>query len=190
MVSFRHIFVPFLLTLLMSAASAWAQPATGATKVGVVNIQYAIINTVEGKREFAAVRQKFAPKQAELKRLNDEVEKLKTQLQTRGGQPGGNERAQLARDLKAKQTQLQGDYEAAQNDVQQAEQAVLNRLGQKMQQVLQKFADANGYDLILAVSNPQTPVLWVGKRIVLTQALIDAYNAEAATVTPATSVKP
>src|SRR5215813_441234 len=64
------------------APSANAGPAP--TKIGIVNIQDAIIATNEGKKEFDALQARFAPKQNELKTLNDEVENLKKDLQAKG----------------------------------------------------------------------------------------------------------
>lgn len=189
MIPSRLKFLPVLLVLLLGAAPAPAQPAGGATKVGLVNIQEAITNTTDGKKEFETIQRNYAPKQAELKRLNDEVEKLKTQLQAPGGGLSETQRTQQAKDLQAKQAKLQSDFEAAQNQFQQAEQAVLTRLGQKMLQVLETFAEANGYDLILDVSNPQTPVLWGARKVIITQDLIKAYDAEAAAA-PAVGSKP
>src|SRR5260221_570306 len=49
-------------------AAAQAPPATGAgaggTKIGVIDIQRAILATNEGRRDFEALTNKFAPKQA------------------------------------------------------------------------------------------------------------------------------
>ena len=185
----RHRFLPVILVFLLGAAPAPAQPTGGATKVGLVNIQEAIAHTADGKKELETIQQKFAPKQTELKRLNDEVEKLKAQLKAPGDQLSETQRAQQAKDLQAKQTKLQSDFEAAQNEFQQAEQEAMSRLGQRMLQVLAKFAESNGYDLILDVSNPQTPVLWGARRVIITQDLIKAYEAEAAAA-PAVSFKP
>jgi len=45
--------------------------------------------------------------------------------------------------------------------------------------VLEKYSNANGFAVVLDVSNPQTsPVLWAMKGTVITKELVDAYNAE------------
>jgi outer membrane protein len=53
-----------------------------------------------------------------------------------------------------------------------------------MLNVLEKYAKANGYAVVLDVSNPQTPVLYASTNI--TKELVDAYNAEAPVAAPAT----
>jgi len=161
-----------------SSASA-AAPAPTVTKIGVVHIQDAILATEEGKKEFDGLQQRFAPKQAELKNLNDEVENLKKQLEAQGPKLNDDERASRARAIDTKQKALQRNYEDAQAEFQQAEQELINRIGGKMLKVLEKYAQANSYSIVMDVSNPQSsPVLWATEGTVLTKQLVDAYNAE------------
>jgi len=160
-----------------------ATPAGGtvpaATKMGVVHIQDAILATEEGKKEFDALQQRFSPKQTQLKNLNDEVENLKKQYQTQADKLSDEEKSTRAKAIDSKQKALQRDYEDAQGEFQQAEQEVMNRLGAKMLKTLEKYAQANGYAIIMDVSNPQTsPVLWATQGNVITKELVDAYNAD------------
>ena len=160
-------------------SSASASPAPVPTKIGVVHIQDAILASEEGKKEFDTLQQRFAPKQAELKGLSDEVENLKKQLEAQGPKLNDDERASRARVIDTKQKALQRNYEDAQGEFQQAEQEVVNRIGGKMLKVLEKYAQTNGYSIVMDVSNPQTsPVLWAQQGTVLTKELVDAYNAE------------
>lgn len=153
--------------------------APAATKIGVVNIQDAIVATEEGKKEFDALQQKFAPKQGALKTQNDEVENLKKQLQAQGDKLSEDERNNRLRTVTDKQKALQRNYEDAQAEFQQAEQEVVNRIGGKMLKVLEKYSAQNGYAVVLDVSNPQTsPVLWATQGTVITKDLVDAYNAQ------------
>jgi outer membrane protein len=184
------------LTLSASAlgqAGAAGSPAAGAAgstaaagtaapvqaKIGIVNIQDAIVATNEGKKEFDALQARFAPKQNDLKTQNDEVENIKKDLQAKGDKLNEDERARQVKNLEVKQKSLQRNYEDAQNEFQQAEQEVVNRIGGKMLNVLEKYAKNNGYSVILDVSNPQTPVLWASQGTNITKELVDAYNAEA-----------
>jgi outer membrane protein len=176
------------LTLALSGASlAQAAPATApaGNKVAIVNIQDAIANTNEGKKELDALQQRFSPKQAELKTQNDEVENLKKQLQAQSDKLSDDERTTRVKSLEVKQKALQRNFEDAQNEFQQAEQEVVNRLGKKMLDVLEKYAKSNGYAMVLDVSNPQTPVLYASPGSNITKELVDAYNAEVPVAAPA-----
>src|SRR6478735_2692331 len=149
------------------------------TKIGVVNIQQAIGECAEGKKEIDALQQKFNPKQAELKNLSDEVESLKKQYQAQADKLSDDEKSSRAKAIDVKQKSLQRNYEDAQAEFQQAEQEVINRIGSKMVTVLEKYASANGYAVVLDVSNPQTsPVLWATQGTVITKDLVDAYDKE------------
>lgn len=161
-----------------------SQPATAPSKVCIIGIQQAIANTNEGKKEFETLEQRFAPKQAELKALNDEIEKLKAQLQTQGDKLSDEARASQVRTIENKQKTLQRSFDDAQAEFQQAQQEVFNRLGSKMAKVLADYAVKNGYGVVLDVSNPQTtPVLYASTNI--TQEIINAYNAQSGVTAPA-----
>jgi len=165
-------------------ASATGTPASGnpaatPTKIAVVNIQDAILATEEGKKDFDALQQRFSPKQAELKNLNDDIENLKKQYQAQADKLSDEEKNTRAKAIDGKQKTLQRTYEDAQAEFQQAEQEVINRIGGKMLNTLQKYAQTNGYSIVLDVSNPQTsPVLWATQSNVITKELVEAYNAD------------
>ena len=171
-----------------SLAQGAAAPASN--KVGIVAIQAAIASTNEGKKEFDALQKRFAPKQTELKALNDEVEKLKTQLQAQTDKLSEEERATRVKNLETKQKSLQRTYDDFQTEAQQAEQDVVNRLGGKMLAVLEKYAAANGYSVILDVSSQSTPVLWASQTTNITKELVDAYNAQNPGAPGAPAAKP
>ncbi|HKD81436.1 MAG TPA: OmpH family outer membrane protein [Candidatus Angelobacter sp.] len=154
-------------------------PGPAPTRIGVLNIQEAILASEEGKKEFDALQQKFGPKQAELKAQNDEVEKMKKDLETQGPKLNDDERTARARTIETKQKALQRNFEDAQAEYQQQESELANRIGAKMLVTLQKYSETHGYAVVLDVSNPQTsPVLWATQGTVITKELVDAYNAE------------
>jgi len=160
-----------------SPASAPAGPVP--TKIGVVNIQQAISECAEGKKEIDALQQKFAPKQVELKGLNDDIDNLKKQYQAQAEKLSDEEKSRQAKAIDTKQKALQRNLEDAQAEFQQGEQDVINRIGAKMVGVLEKYAGANGFAVVLDVSNPQTsPVLWATQGTVITKELVDAYDKE------------
>ena len=189
---FRNLVLGLGLSMAFSATvfaqGAAAPAATGATstKIGVVNIQQAIAESNEGKKELDALQQKFSPKQAELKGLSDEVESLKKQYQAQSDKLSDEEKSSRAKAIETKQKSLQRNYEDAQAEFQQAEQDVINRIGAKMLAVLEKYANGHGYAVVLDVSNPQTsPVLWATQGNVITKELVDAYNTESPVSAPA-----
>lgn len=159
-----------------TTGSTGAKP--GGNKVGLVNVREAIVSTNEGKQQVEAFRQKFAPKEAALKKESDDVETLKQQLQAAGDKLSPEDRNNRVQMLAAKQKALQRNYDDAQSEAQRTEQEMMARLGKNMLEVMDKYAKKNGYVVILDISNPQTPVLYANPGTDITKHLVDAYNAE------------
>jgi outer membrane protein len=176
------------------AAPAASTPASAATasdggsgiKIGIVDVQQAIINTNEGARDFEALQKKFEPKKNELTGLNTEVENLKKQLNTQGDKMNEDARANLVKSIETKQKSLQRSAEDAQNEFQQQQNEVAQRILQKMAPVIDKYAKENGFTLLLDSSNPwpQGPLLWATQGVDVTKPVVDAYNAQSGVPAP------
>jgi outer membrane protein len=181
-------------------ASAPASPATttttaatapaGTSKVGIIDIQQAIIATNEGGRDFEALAKKFEPKRTELQAQNTDIENLKKQLQTQGDKMNDEARANLVKSIETKQKSLQRSAEDAQNEFQQQQNEVAQRILQKMAPVIDKYAKENGFSLLLDSSNPwpQGPLLWATAGVDVTKPVVDAYNAQSGVPAPAKPV--
>jgi outer membrane protein len=190
-----HLFtLGFVLSTFLSTAAmaqGAAAPAGGSTaagsKIAIVNIQEAIFNTNEGKKEFDALQTRYGPKNNELKSQGEEIDKLKTQLQAQQDKLNEEARAAQVKAITDKQKVWQRNAEDFQAEVQQAEQDIMSRLGQKMLTVLDKYAKSKGFGLVIDVSNPQTsPVLYAQPESVITKELVDAYNIDNPAVAPPT----
>jgi outer membrane protein len=156
-----------------SAATASATPS----RIGIVNIQAAIISSNEGQRDFEVLRKKYDPKRNELESLNRDVEDLKKQLSTTGDKLNEDARSNLLKQIDSKQKTLQRNYEDANNELQGQQNEIANRIGQKMMEVLDKYAKEHGYAVILDYSGQASPVLWAATSTDVTQILVEAYNA-------------
>jgi len=170
------------------ATSTPAAPPTGSVKVGIIDIQQAIIGTNEGARDFEALQKKFEPKRTELANLNTEIDNLKKQLNTQGDKMNEQAHADLVKSIETKQKSLQRSAEDASNDYQQQSNEIAQRILQKMAPVIDKYAKSNGYGLLLDSSNPwpQGPLLWATQSVDLTKTIVDAYNSQSGVAPPAT----
>ena len=182
------VLVLALSLALVLPAKSRAQTAAAApagNKVAIVNIQEAIANTNEGKKELESMQQKFSPRQAALQAQNDEIENLKKQLEAQGPKLSDEERNTRVKAATEKQKAFQRNYEDFQNEVQQSEQEILNRLGKKMLDVMEKYAKDNGYSVVLDVSSQQTPVVYASPATIITKDLVEAYNTASPAAAPA-----
>jgi outer membrane protein len=191
----KQIILILALSLALSAAPVRAlgqavAPAPGpvGTKIAVVSMQDAIATCNECQKEFETLQQKYAPKSVELQTLAAEIKKLQDDYQKTADKLSPEEQGSRARVIDSKQKLYQRQQDDAQSDYQRESQELVNRIGTKMIAVLEKYAQTNGYMMVIDVSNPQTsPVLWASKGTNITKELIDTYNVQSGVAAPAPS---
>jgi outer membrane protein len=167
-------------TLPAPAATAPAGPA----KVAVIAFQVAVAQTNEGQRNFADLQKKYAPREAHLKTLADEIDTLTKQLQTQGDKLSETERASRAKTLDEKKKKAQRELEDAQNDMNGEMQEMYNGLASKVYDVLSSYAQQQGFTLVLDVAQQQNPVLYASESSNITKSVIDAYNVKSGVPAP------
>ena len=124
-----------------STAGLGAAPLVPASaKVAIINFQQAVAATNEGQRNFAQLRTKFEPKQAQLKAQSDEIDSLKKQLQDAGANLSEPERDSRLRVIDEKTKSLQRSAEDAQNEASGAMNDMYQALAQKVYAVLDTYS--------------------------------------------------
>ncbi|MGB7267808.1 MAG: OmpH family outer membrane protein, partial [Terracidiphilus sp.] len=157
-----------------AASAAPAAAPAGPAKIAVIAFQLAVAQTNEGQRAFADLQRKYAPKEASLKSLNDEIDGLTKQLQSQGATLSDADRANRAKTIDDKKKQLDRETEDLRNDGQQDMQDLYNNLASKVYDVMQSYADRQGFTLVLDRSQQQSPVLYASQSTDITKAVIDA----------------
>ena len=180
--------VPTVATLLAAAAStaAFAQTAT-PTKVGIINIQAAIIGTREGQAAAKELEGKSAPKKRELEKQQAEINGLREKLNKLSSVGSDEQKQTLMREIDQKTKNFNRQVEDAQAELDQEQGRLLNELGGKMLAVLDKYAKDNGFAVVLDVSQQNTPVLFAANSIDVTQDVVALYDKNAG---PATTAAP
>ncbi len=174
--------------LAMSAIAVFAQGQ--GTKVGVVNIQAALIATKDGQKAASELEGKRAPRTKDLEKKQTEIRTLQESLNRGGNAMSEQAKAELVRSIDTKTKSFNRELEDAQAEWDQEQQKVLQDLGQKMMAIIDKYAKDNGYSVILDVSNPQTPVLYASNTIDITKDIVDLYDKNAASLPPAAAPAP
>jgi outer membrane protein len=177
---------------LVLSAAAQTSPATaaappGPSKVAIIAFQGAVVSTNEFQRNMADLQKKYAPREAQLKALNDEIENLTKQLQAQGDKLSDAERASRAKTIDDKKKQLDRSAEDLKNDGGTEAQEMFNSLASKVGDVMVAYAQLQGFTLILdatANQNQQNPVLWATDSTNITKAVIDAYNLKSGVPAP------
>jgi outer membrane protein len=177
----------FVLSAAAQTLPAPAAPA-GPAKIAVIAFQVAVASTNEGQRNFADLQKKYAPKEAELKALNNEIDSLTKQLQAQGDKLSDAERASRAKTIDDKKKQLERSAEDLKNDGSQEMQEIYNSLASKVGEVMTSYAQQQGYMLVLDYAQQQTPILYAQPSIDITKAVIEAYNVKSGVPAPAAAL--
>ena len=163
------------------AASSVAPPA----KVGVIQIQAALAATKEGQKAAADLEVKLGPRKKELDGKQSEIKDLQERLQRGGNTLSDSAKEDLTRNIDTKTKSYNRELEDAQAELEQEQQKVVGTLGQKMMAVIDKYAQQNGFAIVLDVSSQNTPVLYASNTVDITKEVIDLYDKTVFTATPA-----
>ncbi|HTR38132.1 MAG TPA: OmpH family outer membrane protein [Bryobacteraceae bacterium] len=139
-------------TLLVAVlALAGAGAVNAQLKVGVVNLQKALLDTADLKKAQAEMEAKFKPRQDKIVQLQKELQDIQNELQSGKLNQVGTEDAQAQG--QKKQRDLQRLQQDLQDDVTQERNDILQRAGARMQDVVKKLAEEKGMDIIIDSAN-------------------------------------
>lgn len=172
------------------AQSAPANAASAPTKLGVLSVRQAIVNTAEGKQASAELQSQFAPRQNEIEALTKQVNDIRQRLQASEGKLSPEEQARLQRQGEALAKQLQRKQEDFQEDVNAAQQEAFDRIGRKMMDVLDRYSRENGYVAVFDSSAQASPIIYAANTIDVTQDIIKLYDQAYPVKASATPTKP
>lgn len=173
----RFIIVPLLA--LVCGLSAWAQ----TQKIAVIDMQSALLGTKDGQKAAAELKAKFAPKEQDLSKKQQEIQSKTDQLRKTENTISEEAKAKQQADIAALTRNLQRDSQDANQDLQEEQQRILGDLSQKMNQVMGKYAQDKQLTMIFDVSGQPNNVLFASSTIDITRDIIGLYDS-AAPVTP------
>ncbi len=165
-------------------AQAAAPAAIGPVKVAFANIQQIIFTCDEGKREAAVLQQHIDAKNAELQKMQKELEGLRTQLEVQGSKLTDEARADMVETIDIKDTNFQRFQQDTQKDIDSRRGKLQNVIARKMLPIIEKLAKEKGLQVVqfLDTSNIYA---YVDPTLVISEEIIKAYNAAYPVAAPA-----
>jgi outer membrane protein len=155
------------LTLLSVTGLASAQ-----SKVAIINLQRAVLESDEIKKASSELEAKYKPRQQAAEKLQQDLQSIQQQLQAGQGKLSPQGEADLQAQGTRKQRELTRVTEDLQADVERDRNAILGKSSQQMQTVVKQLAEAKGYDVVV---DTQTTVYYKPALEITTEA-IAAYN--------------
>ena len=169
----RSKFVVAPLLAIACSLSAWGQ----VQKIGVIDMQSALLGTKDGQKAANELKSKFTPKETELQKRQQELQAKQDNYRKTENAISDEAKATLQRDIDNLTRNLQRDSEDANQDLQAEQQRILGDLSQKMNQVLSKYAGDKQLTLIMDVSGQPNNILFASNTADITRDIIALYDA-------------
>ncbi len=140
------------LRLIAGVFFTLAGIASAQTKVAVINLQRAVLESAEIKKASAEMEAKYKPRTTQIDQLQKDLQNISQQLQTNAGKLTPQAEADLQAQGQRKQRDLQRIQDDLQQDVDRERNEILGKSSQKMSEVVKKIAEEKGLDLVVDVS--------------------------------------
>lgn len=144
-----HRFTALGTGLLCLGLFSLAGVASAQSKVAIINLQKAVIDSDEIKKASAELEAKYKPRQQAAQKLEQDLQGIQQQLQNGQGRLTPQAEADLQGQGQRKQRELQRMTEDLQADVDRDRNEILGKSTQKMQEVVKKLSEEKGYDVVV-----------------------------------------
>jgi len=166
----KKLIVSLIAVLLL------ATPALAAdVKVACVDLQKALNLSKAGKLAKQEISEKVKKYEAEFKSKQDDVLKLKSELEKQAVLLSDSAKAQKERDYQQNVKELQRFQKDVKDELQQRDADHTKRILNELLEILQKLGKDGGYTMIL--ERNEGAVVYSNPAIDLTDELIKAYDA-------------
>jgi len=169
-----------LAVILISTVTGFAQ-----ARIAVVDFERAAVSSAEGKKAEAKFNAKLEERRTEIEKKQKELDERQNQLKTQERVLSDTAKAELSRDIERRTTDLTRLNEDAQKELDSLRQELLGPVVSLARRVLDALASEKGYDTILDSSAPQSNIIFVDKRVDITEELVKRIDMLTATAAPA-----
>ena len=134
---------------LLAAASA----GSAQTKIAIINLQRAVLESAEIKKAQTELEAKYRPRQQAIEKLQKDIQALQQNLQSNAGKLTPQAEADITAQGQRKQREVTRLTEDLQADVERERNDILGRSSQRMQEVVKKLAEEKGIDIVTDINN-------------------------------------
>ncbi len=165
----RAVLAATLLAILCVPSLAAAD-----VKIGYVDLQRALNESAAGKKAKDDFRGQVERLENQLKGKKEELDKLKSDLETKGTVMADAQRKKLETEFEQKRLDLKRRFEDSQQELQKKDQELTGKIIQDLQGIIKEVGDRDGYTLILELGS--SPVLYYKKSSDITDDVLSVYN--------------
>lgn len=151
---------------------------TGPFKIGFINLEQALSQVEEGKKEFGELEKFVTSKRTQLESRQGEIDKLRKQLEAQSSTLNDEAKGRMQRDIDQKETEMRRLTEDAQRELESKRNVIIDKIGKKMQPLINTIAKEQNYAAIFIFS-PQAAPLYAYidlDRFDITNEVVKRYN--------------
>jgi len=176
MKAYVHVPVIILFLLFGTIFLADVAEAADSTKIGIIDLQQCLNQSVEGKRAKKALEAKNAKLKLRLDAAQEELAKLQNEIEKQGMVLSPDVLQEKEWTLRRKQRDLKDMVRDFNEEMTEEENAMKLEIFKELDAVLQKVAATGGWDIILE----KRTVLYSVPGNDITNKVIEAYDAKTA----------
>ena len=182
----------FWLPALLAGATLTLPAQAPPAKIAIIHLQNAIIGTKDGQKAAKELETRFMPKRKEIEGRQGEIQSLQAQLRASSNTASEEQKNKLMRDIDVKQKALQRDGEDASAELDQEQQKMFQEVGGRVMAVIDKYANDNGFAVVIDVSAQSSPILYASTSVDITRQVVELFdkNSPAAGTPAATPTAP
>ncbi|GFO70726.1 OmpH outer membrane protein [Geomonas limicola] len=164
----------FILAFFLMAAVPCAASAAEGAKVGSVDIQKVLLMSEAGKEAKEQLSQKAAKYEAEKTSKEDELKRLKGELEKQGLVLSESARGAKERDYQQRLKEYQRFLKDAQDDLQAKNDEFTGKIVDEVVRVAQAYGRQNGYTAIFVKSES---IIYLDPSADVTEEVLKSFNA-------------
>jgi outer membrane protein len=165
----NHLVTAVVLIMLAVAPSAWAD-----AKIGMVDMQKILVLSDAGKVAKEQLGTKAAKYDSEKNAKEEELKKLKAELERQNVLLSESARAAKEKDYQQRLKEYQRFLKDAQDDLQARNDELTNKIGEDIVKLVQEYGKKNGYTTIFI---KHEAMIYIDDKIDLTDELLKQFNA-------------
>ena len=174
-VNMKRLFVPmlgFVFVGFMSLAPARAESG----KIGIVDLQRCVQNSIEGKKIYDRLKKKKDSMQKDLDKKQDELLKLKEQLDKQGMMLSMDAKEDKQKEFERKSREFKYFYDDVSEEMRKEEAEARKEVLKKLEKVVTAIGQKGKYLMIL--ERRSSGLMYADHAIDITDELIKAFDKE------------
>lgn len=171
----------FFQVCLFLALSGFTTSAIAETKIALVDVNRAVMQTEDGLRAQATLKKVFDSKQQELNRRQTDMQKQREEIEKQARVLSKEALQKRMEDWQKQAMELQAVFVEYNKELEKRQKELTDPIIEKMMAIVQRIAASEGIDVVME----RAAAAYVKPELDLTNRCITMYNGGSATAKPA-----